>query len=68
MITSALTFCAINFNPLVFLGEEPLIPPHRGSEPSQVVPYEGLAPDHHGGLAVDDEGHPPPAGQAQSPQ
>ena len=67
MITLALTFCAINFNPLVFLGKESLIPPHRGGEPSQVVPYEHPAPQYDG-LAVGDEGQPPPAGQAQPPQ
>ena len=67
MITSALTFCTINFNPLVFLREEAFVPPASGGEPSQVVPHEGPVP-HHGGLAVGDEGQPLPAGQAQPPQ
>ena len=68
MITSALTFGALNFNPLVFLREEAFVPPASGSEPPQVVPHEGPAPHHHGGLAVGDEAQPLPAGQAQPPQ
>ena len=67
MITLALAFGALNFHPLVFLRKETLVPPHSGGQPSQVVPHEGLAPDH-GGLAVGDEDQPPPARQAQPPQ
>ena len=67
MIALILTFCTLNFNPLVFLREETLVPPHSGGKSSQVVPHEGLAPNH-GRLAVGDEDQPPPAGQAQPPQ
>ena len=67
MITLTLTFGALNFHPLVFLGEETLVPPDSGGQPSQVGPREGLAP-HHGWLAVGEEDQPPPAGQAQPPQ
>ena len=52
----------------MFLGEEAFVPPASGGEPSHVVPHEGLAPHHHGGLAVGDEAQPLPAGQAQPPQ